>query len=352
MGYVAGVDLGATNVRAAVADDDGDVLATAVEPTPQGPGGIQVTEAVLSALRAACADAVVDPTDCRAAGVGAVGPLDLAAGGVRNPANLPDTIDWIPLTGPVGELVGSDRVYLHNDADAGVIGERFYSERNPDDMVYLTLSSGIGAGVAVDGHVVSGWDGNAGEVGHMTLDPQELMTCGCGKDGHWEAYCSGENIPDYARLLHEQGCARGGDGDGSEDGDGSADIGRGEGPADGAAGTDTDLPLADPEFDAADVFAHAGADPFADHVVDQLAHWNTMGVANVVHAYAPIVVSVGGAVALNNESLVVDPVRDRLDEMLFVNRPDVRLTRFGDDVVVRGAVASALTGGTGDRRRL
>jgi glucokinase len=338
MAYVAGVDLGATNVRAAVADGEGAMLSTAVESTPRGPGGIRVTEAVLSALRAACADAGVDPTDCEAAGIGSVGPLDLAAGGVRNPANLPDTIDWIPLTGPVGELVDSDRVYLHNDADAGVVGERFYSEANPDDMVYLTLSSGIGAGVAVDGHVVSGWDGNAGEVGHMTLDPQGLMTCGCGKDGHWEAYCSGENIPDYARLLHEEARAWG---TGGREADGDA-----------APGMDTDLPLADPEFSAADVFAHAGADPFADHVIDQLAHWNTMGVANVVHSYAPIVVVVGGAVALNNESLVVDPVRERLDEMLFVNRPDVRLTRFGDDVVVRGAVASALTGGTGDRRRL
>jgi len=347
MGYVAGVDLGATNVRAAVADDDGTVLATAVEPTPQGPGGIQVTEAVLSALRAACGDAGVDPTDCRAAGVGTVGPLDLAAGGVRNPANLPDTIDWIPLTGPVGELIASDGVYLRNDADAGVIGERFYSEANPDDMVYLTLSSGIGAGVAVDGHVVAGWDGNAGEVGHMTLDPQGLMTCGCGKDGHWEAYCSGENIPDYARLLHEEARAWG-------VGGGEADASGGDGPPDDdpAPGMATDLPLADPEFTAADVFDRAGTDAFADHVVDQVAHWNTMGVANVVHAYAPIVVVVGGAVALNNESLVVDPVRERLDEMLFVNRPDVRLTRFGDDVVVRGAVASALTGGTGDRRRL
>jgi glucokinase len=333
MAYFAGVDLGATNVRAAVANPEGEVLADDKRPTPRGPTGIAVTEAVLEAVRAVCGEVGIDPTAVEAAGVGSVGPLDLAAGAVENPANLPDTIDRIPLVGPVEKLIDSDRVYLHNDADAGVIGERFYSDRNPDDMVYLTISSGIGAGVTVDGNVLSGWDGNAGEVGHMTLDPQGLRTCGCGKDGHWEAYCSGDNIPEYARMLHEEDRAWRSTAGG------------------GAPGLPTSLPLSDPEFSAADVFEHAGDDEFATYVVEQVAHWNTMGVANLVHSYAPLVLSLGGAVALNNEELVVDPIRERLGDMVFTNLPEIELTDFGDDVVVRGAVASAITGGTGDRRR-
>ncbi|WP_135827785.1 ROK family protein [Halorussus halobius] len=322
MAYYAGVDLGATNVRAAVADDEGDVVSVHRRDTPGGPTGIAVTEAVLECLRRACATAEVAPDRLRAVGIGSIGPLDLAAGAVENPANLPDAVDRIPLTGPVGELVDSDRVYLHNDTVAGVIGQRFYSDRNPDDMVYLTISSGIGAGVCVDGQVLSGWDGNAGEVGHMVVDPQGRRTCGCGRDGHWEAYCSGENVPEYARLLAED-----------------------------VADSDTDLPLDSPAFSAVDVFEAAGDDAFADHVVDQLAHWNALGVANVAQAYAPLVVYVGGAVALNNEALVVDPIRERIDELVFNNVPDVQLTTLGDDVVLKGAIASALTGGTGDRNR-
>ncbi|PSP74890.1 glucokinase [Halobacteriales archaeon QS_1_68_20] len=336
MAYYAGVDLGATNLRAVVADEEGTVIGSDRRPTPQGPTGIDVTEGVLSTLRAACEHADVDPARIRAAGVGSIGPLDLAAGAIVDPANLPDGVDRVPITGPVDQLTGGDEVYLHNDADAGAIGERFYSDRNPDDMVYLTISTGIGAGVAVDGSVLSGWDGNAGEVGHMTLDPQGRMTCGCGKDGHWEAYCSGEAIPEFARLLHEEDVAWSATGAAPED----------------AAGMETDLPLADPEFSAADVFDHAGEDAFADYVIGQLAHWNTMGVANIVHAYAPLVISIGGAVALNNEELVVGPIREGLEEMVMTNLPEVRLTEFGDDVVVRGALASALTGGTGDRRRM
>ena len=322
MAYYAGVDLGATNVRAAVADDEGNVLSVHRADTPRGPTGIAVTEAVLSCIREACEAAGVRPTEIYAAGIGSIGPLDLADGAIDGPANLPDTIDRIPLTGPVGNLIDSDRVYLHNDTNAGVIGERFYSDRNPDDMVYLTISSGIGAGVCVDGEVLAGWDGNAGEVGHMVVDPRGRRTCGCGMDGHWEAYCSGNNIPRYAELMAEDDPT-----------------------------LDTELPVEDPDFSAVDVFDHAGEDDFADHVVDQVAHWNLVGVTNIVQAYAPLVVYVGGAVALNNERLVVDPIRERLGDLVFNNVPDVQLTNLGDDVVLKGAIASALTGGTGDRTR-
>jgi len=320
--YYVGVDLGATNVRAVVGDETATVLGSDSRGTPSGPNGIAVTEAVLGVVRGACEDAGIDPTAVVAAGIGSIGPLDLAAGIVQGPANLPDTVERIPLIGPVSQLLDTDEVHLHNDTIAGVIGERFHSERNPDDMVYLTISSGIGAGVAVDGNVLSGWDGNAGEVGHMTVDPHGFMTCGCGLDGHWEG---------TARATTSRST-----------------------PASSTRRTRSrpPLPIEDPDFSAVDVFEAAGEDTFADHVIAQVAHWNAMGVANVIHAYAPLVVSVGGAVALNNPELVLDPIREKLADMVFINVPEVRLTELGDDVVVKGALASALTGGTGDRSRV
>ena len=319
MAHYAGVDLGATNVRAMVGDDDETVVGRDRRATPQGPSGIVVTEAVLEAVRTACDDAGVAPGDVAAAAVGSFGPLDLAEGTVTSPANLEDSVERVPLVGPLENLVDGP-VYLHNDTSAGVIGERFHAERNPDDMVYLTISSGIGAGVCVDGNVLSGWDGNAGEVGHATLDPGEEMACGCGGAGHWEAYCSGNSIPRFARHLHD--------------------------------GEATDLSLDSPEFSAADVFAAAGADPLADRVLERVAEFNALGVASLVHAYAPIIVYVGGAVALNNPEFVVEGLRERVPGRVMANVPELELTTLGDDVVVRGALASAMTGGTGDRRRL
>jgi glucokinase len=318
MAMYAGVDLGATNVRAVVADADGEIRGSDGRPVPPDPlTGLPVTEAILDCLRAACAAADTSPGTIAVVGVAAAGRLDPTEG-IVEPTNIP--VDTVPLTGPIANLVDTDRIHLHKDVAAGVIGERYHAERNPDDMVYLTISSGIGAGVAVDGSVLRGWDSNAGEAGHLTVDPDGRRTCGCGHDGHWEAYCSGVNIPDYARLLWND--------------------------ADRPA---TALPIDDEAFDAVDVFANAREDDFAGRVVEKLAEWNAMGVANVVHAYAPLVVSIGGAVALNNEALVVDPIRERLGDLVMTNVPEVRLTALGDDVVVRGALASALTGGTGDK---
>ncbi|WP_435064506.1 ROK family protein [Halobaculum sp. EA56] len=317
MAYYVGVDLGATNLRAVVGDETADIVARAETATPRS-SGIAITEAVLRVVREACADANVDPGAATAAGVASIGPLDLAEGIIDGPANIPD-IGQVPLVGPLRELLDTDRVFLHNDTIAGVIGERFHSDRNPDDMAYVTISSGIGAGVCVDGHVLSGWDGNAGEVGHMVVDCEGTMTCGCGRDGHWEAYCSGENIPKYARHI--------------------ADV----------EDVPTDLPVGSPDFSAVDVFGAHGEDPLADRVVDRVAEWNVVGFTNLANAYAPLVVRVGGAVALNNPGLILDPVRERLEETTFVNVPDVRLTEMGDDVVVKGALASAITGGTGER---
>ncbi|SHG44869.1 ROK family protein [Halobaculum gomorrense] len=319
MAYYVGVDLGATNLRAAVGDDRANIVARAETATPRT-SGIAITEAVLGVAREACARAGIDPADVTAAGVASIGPLDLAEGAIDSPANITD-IGRVPLVGPLSELLDTDEVHLHNDTVAGVIGERFNSDRNPDDMAYVTISSGLGAGVCVDGHVLSGWDGNAGEVGHMVVDPDGAMSCGCGRDGHWEAYCSGNNIPEYAKHLARTE----------------------------AADVATDLSLDDPDFSAVDVFEMHGSDPLADYVIDRVADWNVIGFTNLANAYAPLVVRVGGAVALNNPDLVLDPVREHLEETTFVNVPDVRLTEMGDDVVLRGALASAITGGTGDR---
>jgi glucokinase len=315
MAWYAGVDIGATNIRALVGDESGTVYGTHKRETPQGPSGIAVTEAVLETLRSACTGAEITPTDIVAAGVGSIGPLDRAEGTVINPANLPDVIDTIPLTGPIENLIDGP-VSLHNDANAGVIGERFYADHNPDNMIYLTISTGIGAGVIVDGTVLSGWDGNAGEVGHIALDSDGVMPCGCGKRGHWEAYCSGENIPLYAKELYD--------------------------------GQETALSIDDPELSAADVFALAGEDEFVDHVIERVTEWNAQGVASLVHAYAPIVIYIGGAVALNNPELVVERLRDVVPDLVMTNVPDIRLTTLGDDVVVKGALASAINTPVGE----
>jgi len=310
--WYAGLDLGGTSIRALVGDSesvaDGEWVPAGSDEraTPQTVGE-DVADALAGSLRAACSEAGVDPAALSGLGVASIGVIDREQGRIVDPANLPDSVDRIPVVDPLGELVDAP-VSLHNDATAGIVGERFAGDC-PDNAVYLTLSTGIGAGVCVDGRVLSGWHGNAGEVGHITVDPEGAMRCGCGDRGHWEAYCSGSGIPRYATHLHE--------------------------------GEPTALEVDSPAFDAAAVFDAAGADAFADRVLDRVARWNAIGVATLVHAYAPSVVCLGGPVALEQPQ-VGESLRERVPDRVMGQMPAIERASLGEDAVVVGALATAI----------
>jgi glucokinase len=305
MSYYLGIDIGGTTIRTAVATRGTDRLATTEVPTPQDSDERTVTEAILDSVEQVCAGVGIAPEEITAAGIGSVGPLDRDAGTVTGPANIAG--GSIQLVDPLRELLTTDAVVLYNDATCGVIAERHVAESATENVVYLTFSTGIGAGIVADGNVIHG---NAGEVGHMTVDPAGTMTCGCGLDGHWEAYCGGANIPDYARDLARE------------------------------ESVDTDLPVGG-AFTAKDVFERAGEDDLAALAVERIGDWNTIGVANLVQAYAPTHIAVGGAVARNNPDAVLNPIRERLPEHAFTHVPEIRLAECGGDIVLTGALLAA-----------
>lgn len=306
---VVGIDLGATNYRVAIARGE-TILERETRPTPEAHTGTEVTQEIQETIENLLAAAGLEHEDVTGVGIGSVGPLDAESGVVIDPPNFPDSIEGIPLSGPIGDQLGAP-VTVENDATAALIGERTEMDEPPANMAYLTISTGIGAGVAVDGRVLRGWGGNAAEVGHFRLDPESTLECGCGRPGHWEAFAGGNNVPEYARSL--------------------TDFFEGE----------TALPLDSPEFDAADVFAAVGEDVLADIVVHRLERWNAQGLADLVHAYAPERVSIGGAVALENPELVVDPLRERLPDLVTTRVPEIRETPLGEDAVLLGGLELA-----------
>ena len=249
-----------------------------------------------------------------------VGPLDLSRGGMASPANLP--YDFVPLVDPISSRHGV-RVALVNDASAAALGERrFGAGRGCDDLVYVTLSTGIGGGAIVDGHLISGKDGNAAEIGHIVVDPGERLPCGCGGRGHWEAYCSGRGIPNLASLMAEEGF-------------GSAQ----EGATGRGARTGT--------TDAASIFRRAaGGDGMALTVVEEVGRMNALGVANAVNMFDPSLVTIGGGVALNNQSMIVNPIRKLVPSYSINRAPEIRITPLGDNAGLLGALCLAF--GEGD----
>ena len=309
-----GLDLGANTIRAVVGDDTGAVVGRSQRDTPAGPDGTAVVEAVEAAIREACEAGGCEPCDVVAAGIGSVGPLDLRAGAILDPVNLPG-VERVDLVEPVARLLDAD-VRLHNDATAAAIGERFAAEDDPANLLYLTLSTGIGAGVIADGRVLRGHRGNAAEVGHVTLDPDADVRCGCGAVGHWEALCSGANLPDHARAIADR---------------------RGE----------TALDLDD--VSAAELLGAVDGDPLAADLADRVGTWNAIGVAMLVQAYDPSRVVIGGAVARNHPETILGPIRKRVPAHCLGSPPPIELTSLGDEAGVRGALASALTGGSGSR---
>lgn len=307
MGGYLGIDLGATNNSVAVADGDGSIVARVDRSTPNGPTGEAITATIIDSVRAVCDEADVSPTALSGACIGSIGPLDHSAGAVAMGVNIDGDIGRIQLRGPIADLIDAP-VEVLNDAIAGAVGERKAIEPAPDHLVYLTISTGIGVGAIVDGRVLAGRNGNAGEMGHVVVDPGERLVCGCGGAGHWEAYCSGRHLPDFARRL--------------------------------AAETETHLPL--DGLTAATIFEHA-SDPLASRTLAEMSRYNAIGLATTIHAFAPDVVTVGGAVALENPDEVIGPMRRRVGPMLAVETPEIRAAALGADSVLRGAIQHALT---------
>ncbi len=307
--FVVGIDLGATNYRVAVAAGE-MVLERTIRQTPDGPTGRAVTDELIDTIDEVLASADRSRESIDGIGVGSIGPLDAESGVVINPPNLPGSIEGIPLAGPLGDAIGAP-VRVENDAIAALVAERGAMDDPPHNMAYVTFSTGVGAGIAVDGNVLRGWGGNAAEVGHFVVDPEDGRPCGCGRDGHWEAYAGGDNIPDYARSLGR-----------SFEGE-------------------TDLPLEDGDFTAADIFDRAGDDVLADILIHRLGRWNAIGLATLTHAYAPELISIGGAVALENPELVIEPIRDRLPPLITTRVPELRATPLGHDAVLEGGLELA-----------
>lgn len=301
MSYL-GLDIGGTTLGAAVATDGVDPAATATAPTPR----TGVTDRLCRLVEQTCGAAGLAPTDIAAACIGSVGPLDQKRGAVAGPANVAD--ETVDLVEPLCALLETDAVALYNDATCGAIAEA-HADPTAENLVYLTLSTGVGAGIVADGSPLSGDGGNAGEVGHLPVDPAGAMSCGCGGEGHWEAYCGGANLPRYARHLRE------------------------------TEAVETQLDLTAPDFTAADIFAAAG-DPLADLVIERVGYWNTLGIATLVQTVAPECVAIGGAIARNNPEPILEPIRERLPEQTFLDAPEVRLATC-EQPVLTGALVAA-----------
>ncbi len=206
-GPVLALDLGGTNARAAVVTPEGRVVARRAGPTPMAEGMESVVAYCLGLLRAVGAEHLADGGDAPVAvGIAAPGPLSTATGTLIDPPNLRGEWWGSPLAPTIGDALGLPWA-LGKDTNVNILGEReFGAGEGSDDLVYLTISTGIGGAVISGGRPVVGPDGVAGELGHMTID-MDGPRCGCGGIGHLEAIASGTGIANAARAALDAGAA-------------------------------------------------------------------------------------------------------------------------------------------------
>ncbi len=195
-----GYDIGGTKIAVCVADASGSIFADArIE------GGTQdayenVFPHMVEVGRETIRRAQLSEDSIAGCGISAPGPLDLKEGRMLKSPNM--AWENVPILRDLREAFNKPAA-LQNDANAGALAEHYFGAgQNQDNMIYLTMSTGIGGGVIANGQLIEGTSGNAAELGHIVLDPSG-PACGCGMCGCLEAFCGGQNVATRLRKQME-----------------------------------------------------------------------------------------------------------------------------------------------------
>jgi glucokinase len=297
------VDIGGTNLRVAIIDEKGKMIAKNIVKTIQkGRSGVVITEQVINEINKIIGKNKINIY--KGIGVSAVGPIDLRKGAIANTPNI--SFGLIPVVGPLQKEFELPVIFL-NDCNAGALGEKYFGAgKKYNNLVYVTMSSGIGGGAIVDGKLLLGKDGNAAEVGHTTVDTEYNLPCTCQKGrGHWEAYASGNNMPNFFQAWEKN------------------------------------KKISAKKIDnisAKEIFEMARRkNRIALSFMEELGKINGRGLSNIIVAYDPEIIILGGAVALHNGNIILKYAKKYVDH--FLRLPKIEITSLGEDAPLLGAAA-------------
>ena len=204
--YVVGIDIGGTNTAFGIVDTRGNVIAGGSIKTPKHVEFLDYVEQLYTAVANLIKQ---EGYEGQIAGIGVGAPnANYYSGNIETPANLHWTengkrLDIIPFAATLKEKFGIP-VAITNDANAAAIGEMTYgAARGMKDFIMITLGTGVGSGIVVNGQLLYGHDGFAGELGHVTMRRNNGRMCGCGRTGCLEAYASATGVARTAREFLE-----------------------------------------------------------------------------------------------------------------------------------------------------
>ncbi|OPJ55690.1 ROK family protein [Clostridium oryzae] len=308
--YVIGVDLGGTKICTALADLEGNIVNKYTIATDAHQGEAKVFSRIVTSIEKVISDAGKSVNDIKSIGIGSPGPLDSKKGIIIHTPNLPFKNFEL-----VSELVDKFGIptKLENDANAAALGEyHFGAGKGTNNMIYITVSTGIGGGAVLNGKLFQGSTSNALEIGHTTVQP-DGPKCNCGNSGCAEALASGTAIARQAREAIE-------------------------------TGLNTSLSNYE-NVTSYEVFKEAEkGDSVANYILHKSLNYLGICVANVVCSFDPDVVVIGGGVSKGGP-IVFDIVRQvvKCRALRPMNECPIVPAGLGTDAGVMGAVAVAIS---------
>lgn len=303
-----GVDLGGTKIAAGIIDENYDLLCRSEVPTcpEKGPEGVikDMADCVFAALE----QAGKTVSDCAGIGIGSPGLCDTVNGSVRNAHNL----GWygVPVCDMLSAATGLP-VKVDNDANCAALGEVVAgAAKGSRDVLMVTLGTGVGGGIIIDGKIYSGWQSLGGEIGHICIQ-MDGEPCSCGQRGCWEAYAAS------SALVRQ---------------------------AEKAAAEHPESTLASAgKLDGKKIFAAVKAgDETARAVLKQYCKYVGVGLVNMVNCIFPETIIIGGGISAVGETLL-EPIREYIGENFFASKkelmPRVAQATLGNDAGIIGAAA-------------
>lgn len=306
MKYCFGIDIGGTTIKMGFFTAEGEVIEKWEIPTRRENGGEKVPQDIADAIAAKCTEKNLKQEDVTGVGIGVPGPVT-GDGTVMKCANL----GWgeFNVNKKMSELTGL-KCFALNDANAAALGELWRGGgKGLKNIVFITLGTGVGGGIVIDGKIISGIHGGGGEIGHIVVNPDEEDICGCGGHGHLEQYASATGIVRMAKKMLKSGS------------------------------TDSSLKEKENDLTCKDIFdAAKNGDQTALELVDKMCFYLAFALSGVAATCDPEAYVIGGGVSKAG-SIITDTVKKHFysNNMNVLTKSEFKLAELGNDAGIYGA---------------
>ena len=309
--YYIGVDLGGTNIAAGVVDEQGKILKQGSVPTMNERHYSEIVRDMAELCKKITEEAGLSMSDIQGIGIGCPGSIDNKTGMVVYANNL--KMDHTPLAAELKKYIDLP-VNVENDANAAAMGEYVVNGGGADSFVFITLGTGVGGGVVIDGKLYRGFNGVGAELGHVTV-VHDGVPCSCGNHGCWEEYDSVTALIRQTKEAMEK-----------HPDSLMCEFAEKEGKVSGRTA-----------FEAA-----KKGDPAAQEVVDQYVRYVADGLVGVVNTFQPERLVIGGGISKEGDYLL-NPIKEyvkKYDYNKYMPRTDISIATLFNEAGIIGAALS------------